>query len=926
MRLKLFLTALLACVSSAWAKNTTTEVKQVTESVQITDDVDYVITDATPFGAMGSVDILNTENAVVIIKNIKPSVVISKWLKNHVFINGVQATNGTNCQVRMFNRGAIIFPHGNSYKPLTCYTEPNYEGKSYNGYTEGSNNGFMRSLTATQLNNSIQSFKLKRGYMVTFCVGKDGWGYSRCFIADMEDLEIPVMPAPFKGSISSYRLFQWYNASKAGVHHTGKEANAALRTTSCFDWGQGNASLLPDVEWISHHIYEDWPSASTCGGVSQTCHMKTNNEPGNSADDHPQDVATVLNNWQNLMRTGMRLCSESSHDGSMGHLKEFITEIDKRGWRCDILDLHCYWDGQWNSLDWYISEYGQGRPCWISEWVWGASWSGGSGAFANGRQNDDATYNGTVPILERLNRTSKVERYFYWNSEAWYTQIYRDNALTKLGKYYAEMDVPLAFNEANQYVPKVVFNAPSDITASYNKNTKQITLNWTDPNGDMLDSIVVQYQAPGTTKWVNVSTVPMLDKSGSGDCAYKHTLSLEPQLGANKFQVVEYYTQGTTKKTFKTNTYTVTVAAANNTGLVQYGHLEIGNTDVLSTEIAETDTVPYVIMGMMSNKNSGNGITNQVQSITKTAFKFRFYPWQLDAPVEFKNAETVDYLILPSDTVMHLPNDMMLISQNAGSIKDSTRIVFPEAFPEGVTPIVVAQQICSTTSYKPVTVKIINVTNEYFDVKLVRQAGETATFNKQKVVYYACSPGQISIGGGKLLSAARNNVTPVGGSTRQTVEFLDKDGQQMALTNPVIIAMPQTDNFPAASIFRVQSYSKDDNGNIISQSTRRQIDGTATDLPINNAKTNGDYIGYIIVSDDPNGSPEDEPIITAIRDIAGTKVQGFSVSTAGRMILTNGKNVNAYSISGHKVALGKPVPAGVYVVTDGKKSVKVVVK
>lgn len=925
MRLKVFLTALLACITSAWAKNTTTEVKQVSESVEITDDVDYVITDATPFTEMGSVNIVNTENAVVIIKQIRPSVVISKWLKNHVYINGAQATNGTNCQVRMFGRGAIIFPHGNSYKPLTCYTEPNYEGKSYNGYTEGSNGGFMRSLTATQLNNNIQSFKLKRGYMVTFCVGKDGWGYSRCFIADMEDLEIPVMPAPFKGSISSYRLFQWYNASKAGVHHTGKEANAAMRTTSCFDWGQGNASLLPDVEWVPNHIYEDWPSAATCGSVTGSCHMKTNNEPGNSADDHPQDVATVLNNWQNLMRTGMRLCSESSHDGSMGHLKEFITEIDKRGWRCDILDLHCYWEGQWNSLDWYISEYGQGRPCWISEWLWGASW-GNNGAFANGRKSDDATYSGTVPILERLNRTSKVERYFYWNSEQWYTQIYRDNALTKLGKYYAEMDVPLAFNEANQYVPKIVFNAPGELTGSYNKTTKQVTLNWTDPNGDMLDSIVVQYKAPESTKWVNIDKVTLLDKSGNGDCAYKQVLSVNPQLGVNRYQIVEYYVQGTTKKTFTTNTYSITVAAANSTGAVQYGQLEIGNTESLSTEFAEMDATPYVVTGMMTNKNSGNGVTNQVQTITKNSFKFRFHPWLLDAPVELKNAETVDYLILPADTVFHLSDDMMLISQNAGTIKDETRIVFPEPFPAGVTPIVVAQQICSTTSYKPVTVKVSNVTNEYFDVKLVRQAGETAAFNKQKVVYYACSPGQISIGGGKMLTAACNNETPVGGVTRQTVNFLDKDGQQLAFTNPIIIAMPQTDNYPAASVFRVQSYSKDDNGNIISQSTRRQIDGTATNLPSNSAKVNGDNIGYIVISDDPQGSPEDKPIITGIKDVTGMNAKGFSVSTAGGMINVNGQGVSAYNAAGQKVELNKPLPAGVYVVTNGRQTTKIVVR
>ena len=355
---------------SANAANEKKSVGQVTDAVALTTDVDYIITDETPFATTGSVDIQNTEHAVLIFQKVKPSKVIKNWM-GKIYINGEQAADGVNCQVKMYNRGAIIMPYGKDFMPLTCYTESNFEGESYNNYTEGSYSGFMKSLTEKELNNNFKSFKLKRGYMVTFALGSSGWGYSRCFIADAEDLEMNL-PTNMSGRVSSYRLFKWWDASKAGIHDTSAATNDALNTTSCFDWAQGNASLLPDVEWVPNHIYEDWPSASTCGSVTGSCHMKTNNEPGNSADDHPQDVETVLNNWQNLMRTGMRLCSESSHDGSMNHLKTFIEEIDKRGWRCDILDLHCYWQaGTFNNLTWYSDNYGNGRPIWISEWVWG---------------------------------------------------------------------------------------------------------------------------------------------------------------------------------------------------------------------------------------------------------------------------------------------------------------------------------------------------------------------------------------------------------------------------------------------------------------------------------------------------------------------------------------------------------------------------
>lgn len=948
MNIKSFLTILLLAFGlTASAKNTKTTVKQVTESVTVADDVDYTITEAEPFGTMGSVNITNLDHAVVIIEQLRPSVVKSKWLKNHVYINGTQAVDGKNCQVRMYNRGAIILPYASTLKPLTCYAEENFEGKSYNGYKEGHTGGFMNTLTTTMLLNNIRSFKLKRGYMVTFCVGTGGWGYSRCFIADQEDLEINV-PHPLNGRISSYRLFKWYNASKAGVHHTGAAANAALRTTSCFDWGQGNNSLLPDVEWISHHIYEDWPSAAACGGVDQTCHMKTNNEPGNSADDHPQDVATVLGNWQNLMRTGMRLCSESSHDGSMGHLKAFIDSVDARGWRCDILDLHCYWDsGTFNSLTWYSDSYGKGRPIWISEWVWGASWNN-NGAFASGRRNDDATYNGTKPILDLLNSNSRVERYFYWNSEAGFTNIYRDNKLTKLGEYYASMNAPLAYNAANEYIPKVVFHGPNSFNGKYYPASGKVTLTWKDPNGDMLDKIVVQCKGPKDARFNDIAEVKLLDKTSSGDCSYSYsTTCTEP--GISEFKVVEYYTLNGKQRTYTTSVFSVSVSEpAKTVGLLQYGQIKAGDTEQIKTPITPmvdtegnsfTTAMPYIVTGLISNKNTANGIVCNIPAVATGNFTFELKPWTLKTALSISNTESVDYLILPPDTVMHLTDDMMLISASAGSIKgDEVEVAFPEAFPEGTTPVVVAQQSTSSSTAAPAHVKVYDVTNTGFKCKLVRQEGITTALTAQTVCYFACSQGEARIGGGKKLCVGLNTETPIGGSARQTVAFTGKDGAKMTIVNPIIIAQPQTNNYGKTSVFRQHSLNTETVGegeaaynNVVSASIRRQVDDSNTSVTeANLASTNGDYLGYIILCDDLEGNPDDAPVIvrgdntTAIRNVGLQK--GFSVSTMGGCIYSDDTTVKVYNAAGQRVALGKKLPNGVYVVSNGKKSIKINVK
>lgn len=920
MKTKIFALAIAALLSgSIMARNPITKVTQVTESVTIDTDIDYVISGTTPFGAMGSVNITATEHAVVIIEQVRPSDVI-KSLMSHIFINGAAAVNNTNCQVRMFNRGAIILPYDKNFRPLTCYTEEDFGGDSYNGYTEGSSGGFMKTMTDLNLNNKVKSFKLKRGYMVTFATGVSGWGYSRCFIADLEDLEINV-PAPLNGKASSYRLFKWWNVSKAGVHDTSKAANYALHTTSCFDWGQGNANLLPDVEWVSHHIYEDWPSAAACGGVTQTCHMKTNNEPGNSADDHPQDVETVLNNWQNLMRTGMRLCSESSHDGSMNHLSTFISEIDKRGWRCDILDLHGYWDGQWNSLDWYIDNYGKGRPCWFSEWLWGASW-GNNGAFASGRKNDDATYNGTVPILQKLIANGKVERFFYWNSEQDFTKIYRGGALTKLGQYYSEMETGLAYNPKYDYVPKIVYNEPSALTGSYNKNTGIMTVSWSDPNGDMIDSCVLEVKRPNATKYIPVTTIMPQDQNSKAGITYTATdTPVEP--GYHSYRIVEHYSG---IKKFQTNDVSCTISEAHAIGQLQYGQIKISDTESIITEIVPQETIPYVVMGMISNKNTTNGLTNQIQTLAKSSFKFRLNPWTLTNPVTISRAEEIDYIVLPSDTVMHITDDFMLISAKAGYVKGAeVSVTFPEAFPEGVTPVVVAQQNYSNATVAPTVVKVYDITNTGFKMVLVRQEGVTSTLSQQNVNYFAATPGQVSVGGGKMLTVGLDPNNKVYANAAKTVQLTDANGEQVPLYNPIIVAASQTNNYEKASVFRLNKQITTDDA-VTALEIKRQIDGTSTSSASNN-EASGDIVGWFILSDDPNGSSEDKPVIDVPTAISTTKADnGFWVSTTDGMINAKGKNLKAYNVNGQEVTIGQKVPAGIYVVTNGKQSTKIIVK
>ena len=466
------------------AANKKTSVTQVTAPVTVSDDEDFTVTSATPFAEGGSIDIANTDHAVVILSSVKPSAAIR--LLSNITIKGQKAVNNSNCQVKIYNLGAIILPYGNSVKPLTVYSEPDFGGTAVSDFGTENSGGYMNTLTEAKLNNKIRSFRLKRGYMVTFSTLPGGRGYSRCFIAADKDVEMASLPDVLDQRISSYRVFKWYDAGKKQLaNNTQTAALSALNVQSCYDWGQGNGSLLPDYEWVPNHIYEDWPSSATIGGVSQSPHTKNNNEPRNSADDHPQDLATILGNWENMMRTGLRLCSPASWDGSdydnaTGFLAEFLDSIDARGWRCDIIDLHCYWpESKFNNIHNWSDKYK--RPIWISEWCWGASWSN-NGSFASG-VTEAQVKSALQRICSNLNSWNYIERYYYWNSERDPSKLYKDGKLTPAGEYYASMNSGLGYNGRYDFVPTTPRQyPPTDFKAT--PDGDKVSISWRELNGE----------------------------------------------------------------------------------------------------------------------------------------------------------------------------------------------------------------------------------------------------------------------------------------------------------------------------------------------------------------------------------------------------------------------------------------------------------
>lgn len=954
MKLKQLTLALLAAVGlMANAANTKTTVAQVTDGVKLTTDVDYIITGDTPFATTGSVDIVNTDHAVLIISSIKPSKVLSGNLLKNVYINGVQAQDGVNCQVKMYSRGTIIFPYASDIQPLTCYTEQNYGGEACSNYSEGHSGGYMKTLTTNLLNNKIRSFKLKRGYMVTFAIGTGGWGYSRCFIADQEDLEVATLPDILDQRISSYRLFKWHNAHKAGLASSGNAAaNQALNTSWCYDWAQGNASNLPDTEWVPNHIYEDYPSSSTCGSVTGSCHMKANNEPANQSDDTPQSVATILNNWQNLMRTGMRLCTPSSWDGSdywngTGTvIKVFLDSIDARGWRCDIVDAHCYWPaGNFN----YLQQYwwpNYKRPIWISEWIWGASWNN-NGAFASG-VTDAQIVSNTRGILDNLNSMACVERYAYWNGERT-GHIYENGALTELGKYYSTMNVGLGYNSSYQKIPNStrLANMTNFTSSAYDRKKGTVSFSWTDPNGDLTTNISVQCKLPETSTFKTIATVTPKDMSSSAGATYTYTDTIfDPGVYTYRIKATTY-----NNKTFTTDDISVDVAPAQGTEEIQYGKLTISSLESTNIYYSEAfSVVPCTFIGTQKNTNATLYTSNYTaKSKSQTYFSFQLLPWQTNTGTLAKNEE-VPFLALKEGNYKYgdIDCEVKVVKSNAAlsgiNWTDTTEVVFDQPFPEGVTPVILTEIRPTGTTANVYCTRVFDVTNTGFKFIIYPEdAANKRITIKQNVCYLAIAPG---IGyadeeNGIVIAAGHGTDNQIYGSTAREnkfyVEVKDEESgttqqEVLRLYQPTILTALQTDNYPAVyTLKRTDVTEKDAEG--IAWTTGTKIkkisdhDITVDGKTIKSGTTDEAYrenLGWVVIAKYREGGSK--PTVTAIRSVNAMNESFKTRVVDGRIQVDGVKNFEVFSAAGTKVASDAVLTPGIYVVKTNNKSVKVLVK
>jgi hypothetical protein len=427
---------------------------------------------------------LNSENSWIFFDNIKPSSIIDSVLQ-YIYVNNNPAVLKTNVRVSIYNHGTVIIPQPSTFQPLEVFTNQNFTGNAqkYSLFTINTLGAF---------DNNIRAFKLKRGYLATLANNADGTGYSRVFIADKEDISMPVMPAFLDSTISFIKVMEWEWVTKKGWCGSGNSTPSAnkVNATWYYTWSadQATTSTLEYVP-IKHTLY--WPGWSEISGKQYVTHVLGYNEPDHTEQANAS-VDQAIAEWPNMLKTGLRVGAPACTNFSW--LYDFMDKCKAKNYRVDFVPVHAYWGGKtpanwYNDLK-YIHDK-TGRPLWITEWNNGANWTTESWPTDWNAQLQKQLSD-IKAILLVLDTAHFVERYAIYN---WVTDkraMILGDTLTPAGKYYAANNSAMAFNRTNEVIPDWDFTLTAPTMTLTQIDKSNISLAWTDVYGEFTKEYIIE--------------------------------------------------------------------------------------------------------------------------------------------------------------------------------------------------------------------------------------------------------------------------------------------------------------------------------------------------------------------------------------------------------------------------------------------------
>lgn len=492
------------------------DIWQVNGQMDFSEDMDVHIFSDEPFADGGTINI-GSSTTWLIFENVRPSEIVDS-LYQYITYNGNAAKVGTNVRVAIYLDGAAVIPWRGTE---TCFTA--YSGEQYTG--DELRLKMSNYTTLNTSNNKMRSFILKRGYMATLYTETDNGGYSRVYVADHEDMMVPVLPNALNRRVSSIWIKEWQYVSKKGWCSTeGSSAIATkmakLNATWFYTWS-ADRSNTDDTEYvpIRQHIY--WPSVSTIKGITAATHVLSFNEPEHSEQHDSEDCTCggTISEWKACTYTpalaacGMRVGSPAPTDAS--YLTTYCEYVDNMAYRCDFVAIHSYWGpNEANGADAWETQLkaiytATGRPIWITEWAYGASWtteSWPSTYSAQLEQNRSAIFD----IVNKLESLGYVERYSYYQWDTSSRRFVNDDGwVTPAGRVYRDTKSTFGFSQDYVVVPN--WWQPSTKTPTLaitaNDSTGKATFTIVNTNNDYTETLTLEQYNDETAEWDSIYAI-----------------------------------------------------------------------------------------------------------------------------------------------------------------------------------------------------------------------------------------------------------------------------------------------------------------------------------------------------------------------------------------------------------------------------------
>lgn len=806
MKTKQFFICFISCLFASvgmFAKNEV-NVDKVTSSLTLSEAVDYHITASEECIAADATIDLTNEDAWLFFDNVRPTEVKSKWLSK-IKVNGQSVIAQQTAWVNIYMHGAVVIPHAKNFTPLTIYTGEAYGGDA-NSYAPG------KYASLGKFDNAIKSFKLKRGYMVTMAQSKDGTGYSRCFIAQDKDIEIPNLldknsctrGGALYNKVSYIRVMRWQMPDKKGAVDTDP---AKTDATWYYNYDASNASKSDDYEYANMWHHDNWNTGAQNGNVSEVggvTHTLFFNEPWNPSDDGYMgtDALAPIPYQQRLIKCGLRIGSTASTDGNVGKTKAFVKECDRLGLRVDFVALHIYQyhDAQW----WWDYTYNiykeTGRPVWITEWNNGANWTSEywpSDLASQWVKSRDIT----KEVCEKLASAPWVERFSLYNAVEikrnivyqggttsvtidGVTKTYNNGDLTPAGEVYKALKPGLAYNPEYEFIPVYpTFEKPTvELKTGLLMSLGRVTINVKDNNGEYLDKIVVEKKVGnGDYEVVKESTTSINNWNDNWDREH-------PQKTTYKFSF--YYCNETDPEKNFIQEETIDVDVAENTP-VRYGTALLSKPDYsyIMYEPFEDPKAAIPIVGGVGTASLTTGQTNQftyglntvASGTTNNNFRMRALPWGFIYEYDESKLNSMTYTGTASIPYMVVDSAAISLQGKpveAGIVKEVTeewmQVKFKIPFEEApvVFPSLLSNYNFGENS-GPAYVRVRNVTADGFEVKITRESklGTAALWKAENIGYYAIPKGKIEIPveNGEILHVYVDCTDAVNGALTSTV-------------------------------------------------------------------------------------------------------------------------------------------------------------